>query len=83
MNRKDLANTARQALYANAPGLTSFVAGEIINSAPFQRWLDSIEKRRPRGIVAWVRRLRGEHRGLTAAQQQELADLVRRELDKR
>ena len=83
MNRKDLANTARQALYANAPALTSYVAGEIINSAPFQKWMDSIERRRPRGIVAWFRRMRGERRGLTPEQQRELAELVRRELDKR
>lgn len=82
MNRQDLANMARQRLYAHAPELTSHLAGTIVNSEPFQRWMDRIERKRPRGVVAWVRRLRGKDRGLDAQELHELEQLSQKALEK-
>lgn len=82
MNREDLANMARQRLYANAPELTSHLAGKIVNSGPFQAWMDRVQHKRPRGMVAWVRRLRGKDRGLTAEQLHELEQLTQKTLEK-
>lgn len=82
MNRDTLKNMARQRLYANAPELTSHLAGQIVNSEPFQRWMDRIERERPRGIVAWVRRMRGKDRGLTLEQAEALEQLTQKTLEK-
>ena len=82
MNRDDLKNVARQALYAHAPELTTELATRIINAGHFQRWLDRVERERPRGIVAWVRRLRGKDRGITPEQQREVSEIARKVLEK-
>ena len=82
MNRDTLKNMARQRLYANAPELTSYMAGQIVNSEPFQRWMDRIERERPRGLVAWVRRMRGKDRGITAEQAEALEQLTQKTLEK-
>ena len=65
-----------------APDLASHVVETILNGPLLQRWFDSIEARRPRGIVALVRRLRGKDRGLTPEQRQQLEQLLRNRADK-
>lgn len=82
MSRKDLENIIRQRLYDASPDLTRELATRMINSGWFQPWMDRVERKRPRGIVAWVRRLRGKERGLTPEQAEELerlaADVLKR-----
>jgi len=76
MSRQDLENLARRALYSAAPDMTREQASRLISGVPFQGWMSEIERKRPRGIVAFVRRLRGKDRGITpeqAARVQEIA----------
>jgi hypothetical protein len=76
MSRKDLENLARRALYSASPDMTRETATRLISGGPFQDWMSEIERKRPRGFVAWVRRLRGKERGITpeqAARVQEIA----------
>ena len=82
MNRAELKDAARAAIVNQAPGLAVGIAERIIESPAAQRWFDSIERRRPRGIVAFVRRLRGKKRGLTDEQRAELEKLVGKTLEK-
>lgn len=82
MSRQQLENVIRQRLYGAAPELTSWMAGQLIKSEPFQRWLDSIERRRPRGIVAWWRRTFGRRQGLTPEQEQKLEELVQKAMER-
>jgi hypothetical protein len=82
MKRTDLANLARKQLYSRSPELTSFLAGEIVNSAPFQKWMDRVERERPRGFVAFVRRLRGKERGITPEQGKHLERLTREAVER-
>lgn len=82
MTRKDLENVIRQRLYAASPELTRELASRMINSGWFQSWMDRVERRRPRGIVAWVRRLRGKDRGITPEQSKELEELTRNVLER-
>lgn len=77
MTREELKDQARAAIVEHAPELVVRAAEELIQSPMMQRWFDRIEKRRPRGIVAWVRRMRGAQHGLTDAEKLELETLVR------
>lgn len=58
MSRRDLENMARQALYKHSPEITTELASRMISSGFFQSWMNRVERKRPRGFVAWVRRLR-------------------------
>lgn len=82
MSRKDLENVIRQRLYNASPELTRELATRMINSGWFQSWMDRVERKRPRGIVAWVRRLRGKERGLTPEQAEELDGLAKKALER-
>lgn len=82
MNRDDLENLARRALYNQSPRLTRELATRIISGTAFQAWMDRIERERPRGIVAWVRRLRGQRRGITQEQAQELEQIARKTMER-
>lgn len=82
MSRKDLENVIRQRLYNASPELTRELASRMISSGFFQSWMDRIERKRPRGIVAWVRRLRGKDRGITPEQAKELEELTRSVLER-
>lgn len=65
-----------------SPGLAAHVVESIVNSAPLQRWFDNIERKRPRGLVALFRRLRGKDRGLTDEQREQLEEFLRVSADK-
>lgn len=82
MSRKDLENVIRQRLYNASPELTRELATRIIGSGWFQSWMDRVERKRPRGIVAWVRRMRGKDRGLTPEQAKELEQLTKEVLER-
>lgn len=82
MSRRDLENMARQALYKHSPELTREMATRVINAGFFQSWMDRVERKRPRGIVAWVRRLRGKDRGITPEQAAELEELAGKVLER-
>ena len=82
MTREQLKDEARAAILKQAPSLAVGIAEKLIESPAAQRWFDSIERRRPRGIVAFVRRLRGKQRGLTDDQRAELERLVDQSLAK-
>ena len=82
MDREELRNTARQMVVAHAPDLAVHAAEAILNSPRMQRWFASVARKRPNGIVALIRRLRGEQRGLTLEQENELRDLVRQQVEK-
>jgi len=75
MSRKQLENVIRQRLYGAAPELTSWMAGQLIQSEPFRDWADRVERERPHGMVAWWRRKFGRQ-GLTSEQSQKLEELV-------
>ncbi len=78
MNREQLRGEARAAALRAAPELGAAAVEAIIESPAMQHWFDSIERRRPRGIVAFVRRLRGgKQRGLTSGQRAELEEYIR------
>jgi hypothetical protein len=75
-------DAARAAIVKQAPGLAVGIAEQLVESPAAQRWFDSIQRRRPRGIVAFVRRIRGKERGLTDEQREELEKLVAKTLEK-
>ncbi|HYC44488.1 MAG TPA: hypothetical protein VED01_03290 [Burkholderiales bacterium] len=82
MNREEFKQLARAELARQAPSLAVGIAERLIEAPVMQRWFDRIEKKRPRGIVALVRRLRGKQRGLTEEQRAELEQLVEKTLEK-
>jgi len=82
MNRDDFKQHARAAIVSQAPSLAAGVVEKLVESPAAQRWFDSIERKRPRGIVAIVRRLRGKQRGLTEEQSAELERLVAKTIEK-
>lgn len=82
MNRAQLRDEARAALVRAAPDVAVKVAERVVESRAVQRWFDSIERRRPRGLVALVRRLRGKRRGLDEQELRELEELMRTLADK-
>lgn len=65
-----------------APDLAGHLVETIVSGPLLQRWLDEIERKRPRGLVALVRRLRGKDRGLTDEQRRQLEQLLRNRADK-
>lgn len=83
MSRARLIWEAQRMLRDMAPELAAGAAEAIIGSGPMQRWFDSIERRRPRGLVALFRRLRGKDRGLTPEQRDQLEEFLRAKLSER
>jgi hypothetical protein len=81
MKRSTLKNIATDQLIGAAPDLAVKAIEAIISAPRVQAWFDGFEKRNPRGMVAWVRRLRGKQRGLTTAERRELSELLRREME--
>jgi hypothetical protein len=77
MNREQIKSEVREAARRVLPGLGVAALDGIISSPSIQQWFDGIERKRPRGIVAWVRRLRGKQRGLTDGQRVELEEYIR------
>ena len=82
MDREELRNTARQMVVEHAPDLAVHAAEAILNSPRMQRWFAERARKRPHSFIAFVRRLRGEQRGLTLEQESELRDLVRQQVAK-
>lgn len=82
MTREEFQQHARAALARVAPELSVGIAEQLVESPAASRWFDRVAKKRPRGIVALVRRLRGKERGLTDEQRDELEKLVRETANK-
>lgn len=76
--RQELRGEAFRVLRDRAPEMGLRAARRIVNSPAMQRWFDRVELERPRGIVAWVRRLRGKERGITDEQRAELERVIDR-----
>jgi hypothetical protein len=86
ITRDDVRVATLDALRKHAPDLAVDAAVRIMEAPAIQRWFDSIERRRPRGIVAWVRRLRRGRRGVSASERKAIEEFVieavRREREK-
>jgi hypothetical protein len=82
MNRSTLKNIAKDQLIGAAPDVSAKVIGAILEAPRVQKWFDGFEQRNPRGLVALVRRLRGQQRGLSDVERRQLAELLRSELGK-
>jgi hypothetical protein len=81
MNRAALKDAARAAIVKQAPSLAVGIAERVIESPGMQRLFDRWERKRPHGIVALVRRLRGK-RGLDEDDKRELEKLVGETIEK-
>lgn len=77
MNRDQMKQEARDAIVSHAPELAIGIAERVIESPGMQRLFDRFERKRPHGLVAFVRRLRGGKRGLDNAERAELEQLVK------
>lgn len=82
MDRDELKAAARDAIVTHAPELAIGIAERVIDSPGMQRLFDRWERKRPHGLVAFVRRLRGGARGITDAEKLELDALVREQVAK-
>jgi hypothetical protein len=82
MNREEFRDEVRATIVRQAPSVAVGIVEKLVESPAAQRWFDAIAKKRPRGIVALVRRLRGKQRGLTDEQREELDRLVGKTLEK-
>lgn len=76
-------NIAKDQVIGAAPALAVEAIDAIISAPRVQAWFDMWEQRNPRGMVAWVRRIRGKRSGLSDVERRDLAQLLRRELEKR
>ena len=77
MDREQFKALARAELIKQAPGVAVELLDSLVSSSVVQqRWFDRVAQKRPRGFIAWVRRLRGQERGLTDDQRRELEKLV-------
>jgi hypothetical protein len=81
MNRAQLKDAARAAIVKVAPELSVVIAEKLIEAPVMQRWFDRVERSRPRGLVALVRRLRGR-RGLNEDDRRTLEKLVEQSVQK-
>jgi hypothetical protein len=82
MDRNELMNEARTAIVSHAPELAIGIAERVIASPGMQRLFDDWERKRPHGLVAFVRRLRGGRRGLNPKERADLEQLVRDQVAK-
>lgn len=81
MKREQFAQHAREALVSQAPELGVKLAEHLIESPGMQRLFARWAKKRPHGIAAFVRRLRGRT-GIDDGERQELERLVRELVEK-
>jgi P2-related tail formation protein len=82
MTREELKQVARGAIVKHAPELGIAIAERLIESPGMQRMFDRWERKRPHGLVAFVRRLRGKQRGIDEQERAQLEQLVREAVQK-
>jgi hypothetical protein len=84
MDREKLRSFAADKALALAPGLGAEAIDRVLEAPRVRAWLDYRARRRPRGVVAFFRRVFGSREeGLSAVERQELTDMLRRELQRR
>jgi len=82
MTRDEIKEVARGAIVKHAPELGIALAERIIESPGMQRMFDRWERKRPHGLVALARRLRGKKRGIDEQERAQLEELVREAVQK-